>query len=281
MGLAVQLVSQRPGYPMATTLRGRPSIRRYLGALTPTQAVQQVMPTISNRAGFTQKVFNYIVGDVSRGSILNYSGANPGDCAKAGNASSVKASLTKTGSAIDLKLVAAGTVAGPAAPFVIAAGVILGVFSAIFNHHAMAVAREQGTLCAAVPAANATLAAIDGAVQSGQISPAVGAASLQQMLSEFTSTVAPITKSCNAACVMTNDVAAIVAYKVSQYNDMTAAENRSAAAAAARQAKQAAATPAGSSAPSAIAANLSASTGLPTWAIYAAAGFALFMLVSK
>jgi len=283
MQMGIQLVSQRPFFPVSM-IRRSPRLRR-LGALTPTQAAQQVMPTISGRAGFTQKVFNYIVGDVTRGSILNYSGANPGDCAKAGNASSIKGALTKTGSGIALKLVAAGTVTGPAAPFVIAAGVIAGLFSAIFNHHAMAVAREQGTLCAAVPAANAAIGAIDGAVQTGQISPAVGAASMQQILQEFTSTVAPIAKDCNAACVMTKDVGAIVAYKVSQYNDMSAAQAAAAAKAAAQQAKQAGATPAVAAAAGVAASNvvtsLSTSLGVPSWGVYAAAGLLLFMLVKR
>lgn len=301
MSLQVQIVPQRAmTRHVGAFMRPRTRLRRLgLGAITPQNAAQQASAGIRTPA----RILSDITNAATIGTIIPYSGANPAECAKAGNASSVKGSLTKAGSGIALNLVTAGTVAGPAAPFVIAAGAILGVFSAIFNHHALAVAREEGTLCAAVPAANAAVGAIDGAVQSGQISPDVGAASLQNVLSEFDSTVAPIRKMdsghCNAACVITEYFRAIVAVKVSQYQDMSAQQAAAAAAAAAQQAKQAAATSpaqavATGSAPPAplpivnpVAAvqtavtKTAASIGVPSWALYAATAAALFLLVRR
>jgi hypothetical protein len=268
---ALQFVNrppQRLGYPMAMQRRRL----RSLGALTAQQAAAVGMPTstISNTAGFTQAVFNTIVSDVQAGQIQHYTGADaPGDCAKAGNPASITGALTATGSAIALKLVAAGAVAGPAAPLVIAAGVILGIFSAVFNHHALAVAKEQGTLCAAVPAFNTSIQTVVSAVQSNTITPAVGAATLQQVLQDFISTVTPVMKNnasqCDAACVMVKDATAIVASFVSQFQDLANSQATSAA------------NPAASA--SNIVSSTAASLGVPAWALLAGAGALLYLFL--
>lgn len=255
---------------------GIPRRRRMnLGALTPAQAAAVGMPTITKTAGFTQAVFNMIQQDVSNGYISSYVTDQQTACAKAGNPASISGALTSAGSGIALKLVAAGTVAGPAAPLVIAAGVVLGIFSAVFNHHALAVAKEQGTLCAAVPAANTAVSTVVQAVQAGTITPSVGAATLQQVLQDFTSTVSPIMKNdasnCNAACVMVKDLTAIVAYFTSQFQDL-----------ASKQAAAVAAAPSVDSVTGAVTSDVSTaatSLGIPSWALYAAAGAALLFLL--
>jgi hypothetical protein len=108
------------------------------------------------------------------------------------------------------------------------------IFSAIFAHHAAAVAKEQGTLCAAVPAANQALQVIDEAVQSGQATPQQAIDALNAMPGQFRSQVSGIYQDCNAACVMYEELEAICLVKASQYQDLIDSANATAAAASAQ-----------------------------------------------
>lgn len=103
-------------------------------------------------------------------------------------------------------------------------GIALGVFGAIYAHHAQAVAQEQRILCASVPSVNEAFAAIEDAVTSGRVTPANGQQLLAQLFQEFDQTVAPIRKMdnshCNAACVWTRAVQAIVIKKQNRYSQL-------------------------------------------------------------
>lgn len=262
---------RRMGYPPSMLMRRRSLGRmRGIGALTPAQAAAVGMPlnTISKTPGFTQAVFNTIVSDVTAGAISEYAdSAYQVECSKA-PAPSLSGTLTAVGSGLALKIAGMSFVAGPAAPVLIVAGAVLGIFSMILNHHALAVQREQGTLCAAVPAFNTAVQTVVSAVQAGTITPSVGAASLQQVLQDFQTTVQPIMKdssgSCNAACVMFKDATAIVALYTSQFQDLASSQ---------------AANPAVSA--TGVVSSAAASLGVPAWALYAAAGVGLFLLLGK
>src|SRR5437660_887579 len=109
------------------------------------------------------------------------------------------------------------------------------IFSAIFGHHKKQVARERQVLCAAVPAANESLRVIETAIQNGQIAPPQAIAFLDELFNQFQGAVSAIIKSdathCNAACVWSYSLAAIVARKKDRYAHFTvkASGSRSAA----------------------------------------------------
>jgi len=109
------------------------------------------------------------------------------------------------------------------------------IFSAIFGHHKKQVARERQVLCAAVPAANESLRVIETAIQNGQIAPPQAIAYLDELFNQFQGAVSAIIKSdathCNAACVWSYSLAAIVARKKDRYAHFTvkASGSRSAA----------------------------------------------------
>jgi len=245
---------------------------RGLGSLSPEQATEQVFPSskITSTAGHNQAAYNAILASASAGQILDNGGVPayvPGsaDCAASGvGATQVTlASIAATGAKL-------APIAGPAAPAVVIGAAIVGLFGTIFGHHAAAVKKEQNVLCTAVPAANNYLQLIQQAVASGQSTPQQGIDALNSLVADFTSAVGSILKgsspaasgSCNAACVVIAELKAIVAVLASQFQDMAA------------QQQQAAANTAGATVPGAASA-----TGLPSWAIYAAAAAILLMLL--
>jgi len=226
-----------------------------LGSITPDQAAQTAMPlsSISKTAGFTQTDYNNIVSAAANGNFISF---NPSGCSNMKPSGATLAATTAVAGGLALKFAGA---TGPAAPVVAAVGGALELFSAIFGHHAAAVAKEQSVICAAVPAASDTLTAIDQAVQNGTITPAQGSASLASLLSSFQQTVASIIKmnssQCNAACIWVKQLKAIVAKKQADYADLAA---------------QQAANPVGSAVT-----QIESSTGLPAWAL---AGGAFLLL---
>lgn len=148
------------------------------------------------------------------------------DCAAVTSPGSTDLKLAQTASGLALTgvqigLTASGAITGAAlAPFTMGISAIIGLFPLIFGHHAQAVKQEQDVLCTAVPAANNYLQIIDQAVQSGAASPQDGMAALDSLYSDFQSQVASIRNDCNAACVMGMELAAIVAVKKSEYQDL-------------------------------------------------------------
>jgi len=113
--------------------------------------------------------------------------------------------------------------------------IVSSIFTAIFGHHKKQVARERQVLCAAVPAANESLRVIETAIQNGQIAPPQAIAYLDELFNQFQGAVSAIIKSdathCNAACVWSYSLAAIVARKKDRYAHFTvkASGSRSAA----------------------------------------------------
>ena len=65
--------------------------------------------------------------------------------------------------------------------------------AAIFGAHSKAVAAERGTLCAAVPMANAVLQQLDQYLAAGQVTAQTVASALQSLLSSFAQETAKIT----------------------------------------------------------------------------------------
>lgn len=244
-------------------------VRRGLAALTPDQAAQQAMPqfAISSKAGFTQTVYNNIKSAAQAGQFVSW---DQSQCSGSGvNMAKPVISSTIGGLALQFapKAFAAGPVVGGV---VLAVGALGTLFGIVFGHHAAAVAKERKVLCAAVPSANDTLSAIYQAVQSGTMTPQQGQQALAGLLSQFSAAVAPIIKSnssaCNAACVWVKQLTAIVAMQTSILQD---------------QIDAAAKSPVTSAASSILAPieSAAASTGIPSWMLYAAGGLLLFKLL--
>jgi hypothetical protein len=201
-----------------------------LGAITADQAAQQAMPKSSVRStpGFTQAVYNDIVAAAQSGEFQAF---NPSGCSGVSAGGNLK--LIQTGGSLALTglqigLTTSGAISAAAlAPFTMGISALIGLFPMFFQHHAQAVALEQKTICAAVPAAENYLQVIEQAVQSGQIDPAHGIAALQSLLSDFTAQMSSIMKNtssaCNAACVWVKELTAIVAYQTAAYQDLESA----------------------------------------------------------
>lgn len=147
---------------------------------------------------------------------------NQGSCKPTSQAGAV---LSSQAGQVTLKFAGAS---GPAAPFLVVAGIGLAIFGALWKHHAQQVAKETAINCAATPAANEALRTIDNAVRSGQITPQQGIAALDQLYSDFRATVAPVFRqsstACNWACGATGMLAAIITKWKSQYAEMQAAQ---------------------------------------------------------
>jgi hypothetical protein len=163
------------------------------------------------------------------------------ECAASGISAAAKY-VGLAGSAAGLALtgvVQAGLmVAGPLTLGIsVAIASIVGIFSTILNHHAQAVKKEQSVLCSAVPAANNYLQIIEQGVQTGLATPQQGIDALNSLVRDFTNAVSSIEKNCNAACVMTEELQAVVLVKQSEYQDMIAAQAAANAAAAAAAAQ--------------------------------------------
>jgi hypothetical protein len=207
-----------------------------LAALTPQEALSQTVSASGVTWG-NLSTSALLLQAVQQGQILDSNGQPayiPGtaDCAASGVSSGARdLALAGSGGSMVLTTLSAPSIgliaAGPATLGIsIAIAGIVGIFTTIMNHHAQAVKKEQSVLCSAVPAANNYLKIIVSAVPNGQATPAQAIAALQSLSSDFDSAVSSIRKmsggSCNAACVMTEELRAIIAYLTSQYQDMIA-----------------------------------------------------------
>ncbi|HXP23130.1 MAG TPA: hypothetical protein VN807_03285, partial [Candidatus Sulfotelmatobacter sp.] len=112
-----------------------------------------------------------------------------------------------------------------------------------------AVKKEQNVLCSAVPAANNYLQIIQQGVESGLATPQQGIDALNSLVNDFKNAVSSIEKNCNAACVMTEELQAVVLVKQSEYQDMIAAQQAQAQAQATAAAQAAAAAAAAEAQP--------------------------------
>jgi hypothetical protein len=103
------------------------------------------------------------------------------------------------------------------------AAVVMPIIGKIFQHHAQAVAREQGTLCTLIPQVNQVLLETDQAVTDGTLNVQQADAQLEAMVSNFDEAVAQITKdsgsTCNAGCVMKSVVRATADIHEQRYHN--------------------------------------------------------------
>ena len=172
-----------------------------------------------------------ILSAARAGMLVNSSGApayvpGSGDCSGAPQ-SNLQLAQTATGLALTGTqaglLIAGGTaLATAAAPFTLGISALVGLFGVFIAHHRAAVAKEQSVLCSAVPAANNYLQVIDQAVRSGAVDPQHGIDALNSLLGDFTSSVSSISHECNAGCVMTEMLHAIVLVRTGEYQDLEA-----------------------------------------------------------
>lgn len=217
------------------TVIALPSGRFLLGAITPQEAAEQVFPLAKVRsgAGHNQGIRDGLVSAAEAG-YLN--AQLPAMCAGGRPPGMVAPALLNTASGVAMKFVGPAFAAGPIVGGIVLAGAALAkVFGIIFGHHAAAVKKEQSVLCAAVPAANDSLAVIDQAVASGQYTPDQAAAALDAVVSGFEQATSSIRKGadpmasgeCNAACVWLSSLRTIVARKKSQLQDLRAQQAQS------------------------------------------------------
>lgn len=222
------------------TLRGN----WVMGALSPADAANQVFPSskISSGAGQNQQVWDLLKSSASSESL-----PIPGACSSSGSSGPSNVQLAQMAGGLALTGINTAAVlsssimaaVGGAAILGVATmgiGAIIGLFPMIFGHHAAAVKKEQSVLCAAVPAANNYLQIIAQAVQNGQATPQDGQRALDSLLNNFESTVASIEKgsigtgTCNAACVWTAELEAVVLQMKSEFQDQIDAANAAASA---------------------------------------------------
>lgn len=163
----------------------------------------------------TANALQTTAGLATAGGLITSSGAAAGAAAASGSgAAAGGGGASAAGSA--------GFLAA-AAPFLILGAVAFGVISAIFAHHAKAVAAEQTTMCAAVPGANEALAWVDSEFRSGRLSKQDASASLDELFRNFDRFIQPVLKDtgdgkkCNLACGYRRALQAIVAKKKAEY----------------------------------------------------------------
>jgi hypothetical protein len=246
-------------YPKPIVAFGR------LGAvLTPDQAAKQAMPTVNNTPGFTQAVYNDIVQAAQSG---NFDIPLPASCTGQGGAPSgarlAQVAGVASGAATKIGLLIPALATGPGAIVVAGVAAAINIFGALFAHHGQAVAAEQRAICASVPAAMDGLTAIEQAVSDGTITPAEGITMLNNLQSQFLQTIGPVTKNnssqCNAGCVWTKMMNAIVLELTSQWQNMAAPQSPNAATGSAASSGSAVST-------------------TPSWLPWAAAAGLLFFL---
>jgi hypothetical protein len=264
VALAAYPLSPRRRFSSSPARRVR---RLSLGTIDP--AIQsQFFPRVTSTAGSKQVDLTNWQNAVNSGFLPDYYKKTPGDC---GSPTSGKVSIpTIASSIVGGVLLKFGGAAGPAAPFVLAAGAALEVLGDVFGiftgHHAAAVAKEQTELCQYIPAVNSALQAVDSGVSGGFLTSAQAKQSLDNIQSSFQQSVSNITKSCNAACVYYRMLEGIVAQRK---------ENLVANPAPADAGPVSAATAGVTSA----VASAAASTGLPSWLFYAAGGLLIWKLL--
>lgn len=261
-----------------------------LGAITPQQATEQIFPAakVRSTAGFNQAVRDVILAAATAG-YLNAPLPSPCGSQSFAPGGDVKLISTASGLAltgVSIGLTATGAITAAAlAPWTLGISALIGIFPMIFAHHAQAVAKENQTICASVPACNNALQVIMQAVTNGQATPQQAISALQSLQSDFASQVSSIIKDnssqCNAACVWKESLAAVVLVLSSQLQDLASAPTASTATTAA--VPSAVTVPAGSSGLATVAAPAASTDatifGLPEWAVLAAAGVALFLVV--
>lgn len=202
---------------------------------------------------------------------------------------------TSAAGSIGTSLAIAGIATGPLMPIVALAGGIISVFSSIFGAHAAKVKQEQQIICAVVQSVNDSLTVLDQAVQQGQLTVQQASGSLDQLYTELQQNVQPILKqdggNCNAACYILAEARAVIAKRKANYPCMAPPPPPPpppppAPAPVATTTPGTAANSSSSPAPvlnpqsiGDYVTNLSASLGLPSWAIWAAGALLLVKVI--
>jgi hypothetical protein len=152
---------------------------------------------------------------------------SPGDCpaptAPGGITSGQIVGMSGTAaSGVIGALGAAGTLAGPATLGIsTAVSLAVSAIEGIFQHHDIAVANEQQTICQVAQFFNQAKRSIDNAVRAGQITPDEGVAYLTQICNQAKTGLASIMKSCNAACVFQGVAQAFINYARTWYDSIS------------------------------------------------------------
>lgn len=173
-------------------------------------AIEQVFPqsSVADKTGYALSAYNWCLASIEQGILNDYepgviSGTAISFTGASGGCSDLKSSMKTAltgavgGTAMSVGttlLLHAGvaTAATPVGWVLLSAGAVLEGLSFLFGKHAKAVAVERGTLCAALPAANAAFEQIDTWLAQGQITPATAAAALDSLQSQFESMIKPI-----------------------------------------------------------------------------------------
>jgi hypothetical protein len=263
--------------------------------LTPDAAMQQAIQQSSGE-NLNPKQFNNSAWLSAAASFIQ-SGALPvtppygPDCSGQG-APNLNIFQTASGLALGTTAATVGVLASPSVSLIPAAavpvvgwvvagvGAIIGLISAIFQHHAAAVKRDLAFGCSALPAVNNAFSVIARGVQSGQIKPADAAAALDHINSEYQAAGgAAINYSpwCNSNCELGVILKGMVIYWKAQYAAIAAQQE----AAATSQGSTGNSSQGGSTVPEVVAGSPSPTSALesiPGWAWLAAAAFALWRL---
>lgn len=176
-------------------------------------AMEKVFPqsSIRNHVAYALSAYNWTLASVKQGylndyepgvlggTVVSFTGGTSGCGTKV---SALKSQILSTagGGALSVgsKVVAIPGAQIPGA-IILGVGAVLTAIGKIFGHHSAAVAKERGTLCAAVPMANAALQQIDQWLAAGQITAATASQALQAVQSNFRSEVAGIYQTRNEA----------------------------------------------------------------------------------
>lgn len=199
------------------------------------QEIAKLFGTVNSTAAFRQIDLTNLTTAINTRTLTPY---NPGTCGTTGanptgafgvtQQAGAAGSLAVSGAEIGAKIAGAVGTVTSAIPIVgQAISLITAGFSAIFAGHAQAVAREQSTLCAAVPYAQSVMARLDASYQIGTLSGPQIAQALESLYSQFAAGVEPIIQPvdenfseaiaqhhCNAACVYLRELRGIIDAKI-------------------------------------------------------------------
>jgi hypothetical protein len=115
----------------------------------------------------------------------------------------------------------AGILSGPATLGIGAAvGFAIAGVEDLLQHHSVAVANEQNTLCFITGNMNATIPKIDAAVASGLITPDEGTSLIKQLVQQMRPALQTIEQVCNAACVYSGVLNGHVAFAPVYYKQI-------------------------------------------------------------
>jgi len=157
------------------------------------QIASEELPAISNRSGFGQGSYRFLEASI-HGRLLptyeepscrteNFIGAGISR-STLGTTNQIAGGFVKA-AAVDPEPISKTILAG--------IGKLVGFIGGIFGgHHAAAVAREQATLCAAIPATNQALMQIDSDFFSGKITKDQAFSALDDLYQNFTQEVQPV-----------------------------------------------------------------------------------------